>query len=61
MLAQTVACLIVVQEIRDSVSGEVENFIMKILNFETRRGGNVELLNARLITGLNSKPFRSTL
>ena len=54
-LAQVVACLPLVQQIRGSIPGGVVNFNLKIFNLGARRGGDVHCL----IAGLNSKPFRS--
>ena len=54
MLAQTVACLPLVQQVRGSIPGEVVNFHFKIFNLGARRGGDVHFLIARLyITGLD--------
>ena len=61
-MAQMVACLPLVQQVRGSIPGGVVNFHLKIFNRGARRGGDVHFLIARLyITGLdlNSKPFRS--
>ena len=53
-LAQMVACLPLVQQVRGSIPGGVVNFHLKIFNFEARRGGDVHFLVARLyITGLD--------
>ena len=53
-LAQMVACLPLVQQVRGSIPGGVVNFHLKILNLGTRRGGDVHFLFARLyITGLD--------
>ena len=62
-LAQMVACLPLVQQIRGSIPGGVVNFHLKIFNLGARRGGDVHFLIARLyITGLdkipNSTPVR---
>ena len=52
-LAQMVACLPLVQQVRCSIPGGVVNFHLKILNLVTRRSGDVHFLIARLyITGL---------
>ena len=51
-LAQMVACLPLVQQVRGSIPGGVVNFNLKIFNFGGRRGGDVHFLIARLyITG----------
>ena len=48
-LAQMVACLPLVQQVRGSIPGEVVNFFnLKIFNLGTRRGGDVHFLIARL-------------
>ena len=47
-LAQMVACLPLVQQVRGSIPGGVVNFHLKILNFGARRGGDVHFLIARL-------------
>ena len=53
-LAQMVACLLLVQQVRGSVPGGVVNFNLKIFNLGARRGGDVDFLIARLyITGLD--------
>ena len=53
-LAQMVACLPLVQQVRGSIPGEVLNFNLKIFNLGDRRGGDVHFLIARLyITGLD--------
>ena len=53
-LAQMVACLPLVQQVRGSILGGVVNFHLKIFNLGARRGGNVHFLIARLyITGLD--------
>ena len=60
VLAQVVACLPLVQQVRGSIPGRVIHFNLKIFNLGARRGGDVHFLIARLyITrpGLNSKPF----
>ena len=64
VLAQMVACLPLVQQVRGSIRGGVVNFHLKIFNLGARRGGDVGLhfLIARLYIkgpGLISKPFRS--
>ena len=48
MLAQMVACMPLVQRVRGSILGEVLNFHLKIFNIMARRGGDVQLLIARL-------------
>ena len=54
MLAQMVACLPLVQQVRGSIPGAVINFHLKIFNLGARRGGDVHFLIARLyITGLD--------
>ena len=51
-LVQMVACLPLVQRVRGSIPGGVENFHMKNLNLGARRGG--DFLIARLyITSLD--------
>ena len=53
-LAQMVACLPLVQQVRDSIPGGVVNFHLKIFNLGARRGGDVHFLITRLcITGLD--------
>ena len=53
-LAQMVACLPLVQQIRGSIPGGVVNFHLKIVNLWARKGGDVHFLIARLyITGLD--------
>ena len=47
-LAQMVACLPLVQQVRGSIHGGVVNFHLKIFNFRARRGGVVHFLIARL-------------
>ena len=52
-LAQMVACLPLVQQVRDSIPGGVVNIHLKIFNLGAGRGGDVHFLIARLyITGL---------
>ena len=54
MLAQMVASLPLVQEVRGSIPGRVANFHLKIFNLEARRGRDVHFLFARLyIIGLD--------
>ena len=43
-LAQTGACLPLVQWVPDSIPGMVENFNMKIFNLGSRSGGDGQLL-----------------
>ena len=60
-LAQMVACLPLVQQIRGSIPGGVINFHLKIFNFGSRRDGDVHFPIARLyVTVLDyvKKPFR---
>ena len=53
-LAQMVAYLPLVQQVRDSIPGRIFNFHLKIFNLGARRGGDVHFLIARLyITGLD--------
>ena len=53
-LAQMVACLPLVQQVRGSIPSGVVNFNLKIFNLGDRRGGDVHFLIARLyITGLD--------
>ena len=47
-LAQMVACLPLVHQVRDSIPGGVVNFNLKIFNLWARRGGDVHFLIARL-------------
>ena len=47
-LAQMVACLRLVQQVRGSILGGVVNFHLKIFNLGARRGGDVHFLIARL-------------
>ena len=54
VLAQVVACLPMVQQVRGSIPGGVVNFHLKIFYLGARRGGDVHFLIARLcITGLD--------
>ena len=46
-LAQMVACLPLVQQVRGSIPGGVVNFNLKSSNLRSRRGGDVHLI-ARL-------------
>ena len=53
-LAQMVACLPLVQQVRGSIPGGVVYFHLKIFNLGARRGGDVRFLIARFhITGLD--------
>ena len=53
-LAQMVACLHLVHQVRGSIPGRVVNFRLKIFNLGARRGGDVQFLIAGLyITGLD--------
>ena len=55
-LAQMVACLPLVQQVRRSIPGGVVNFHLKNFNLRARRGGDVHFLIARLyITGQDFK------
>ena len=47
-LAQMVACLHLVQQVRGSILGRLVNFHLKIFNLGARRGGDVHFLIARL-------------
>ena len=47
-LAQMVACLPLVQQVRGSIPGGVVNFNIKIFNLGARMGGDVHFLIARL-------------
>ena len=47
-LAQMVACLTLVQQVRGSIPGGVVNYNLKIFNLGARRGGDVHFLIARL-------------
>ena len=47
-LAQMVASLPLVQQVRGSIPGGVVNFNLKIFNLGARRGGDVHFLIARL-------------
>ena len=47
-LAQMVACLPLVQQVRVSIPGGVVNYNLKILNLGARRDGDVHFLIARL-------------
>ena len=49
-LAQMVACLPLVEQVRGSIPGGVVNFHLKIFNLGARRGGDVHFLIARLYT-----------
>ena len=54
VLAQMVACLPLVQQVRGSIPGGVVNFHLKIFNLGVWRGGDVHFLIARLyITNLD--------
>ena len=48
VLAQMVACLPLVQRVRGSIHGEIENYHTKILNLGARSGGDVQHSAARL-------------
>ena len=48
MLAQMVACLPLVQQVRGSIPGGVVNFNLIIFNIGARRGRDVHFLIARL-------------
>ena len=48
VLAQMVACLPLVQQVRVSIPGRIVNFHLKIFNPGARRGGDVHFLIARL-------------
>ena len=53
-LAQMVACLPLVQQVRGLIPGGVVNFNLKNFNLGARRGRDVHFLIARLyITGLD--------
>ena len=47
-LAQMVACLPLVQQVRGSIPGGVVNFNLKIFNLGARTGGGVHFVIARL-------------
>ena len=47
-LAQMIACLSLVQQVRGSIPGGVVNFYLKIFNLGVRRGGDVHFLITRL-------------
>ena len=47
-LAQMVACLPLIQQVRGSIPGGVVNFNLKIFNLGARTGGDVHFLIARL-------------
>ena len=47
-LAQMVACLPLVQQVRGSIPGGVVNFNLKIFNLGARWGGDVHFLITRL-------------
>ena len=54
VLAQMVACLPLVQQVRGSIPGGVVNFNLKIFNLGARRGGDVHFIIARLyVTSLD--------
>ena len=44
MLAHMVACLPLVQQVRDSIPGGIVNFHLKIFNLGARSGGDVHFL-----------------
>ena len=48
VLAQMVACLPLIQQIRGSIPGGVVNFNLKFFNLGARKGGDVHFLIARL-------------
>ena len=48
VLAQMVACLPLVQQVRGSIPGRVVNFHLKIFNLWARRSGDVHFLITRL-------------
>ena len=48
VLAQMVACLPLVQQVRGSIPSVVVNFYLKIFNLGARRGGDLHFLIARL-------------
>ena len=48
-LAQMVACLSLVQQVRGSIPGEVVNFNLKIFNLGARRGGDVCMLRRHIV------------
>ena len=53
-LAQMVACLPLVQQVRGLIPGGVVNFHLKIFNLGDRRGEDVHILIVKLyITGLD--------
>ena len=53
-LAQMVASLPLVRQVRGSIPGRIVNFHLEILNLGARRGGDVHFLIARLyVTGLD--------
>ena len=53
-LAQMVACLPLIQQVRGSIPGGVVNFHLKMFNLRARTFGDVHFLIARLyITGLD--------
>ena len=58
-LAQMVACLPLVQQVRGSIPGRVVNFHLKIFNFGARRGTLSNRYIVHHCPGLNTKPFRS--
>ena len=61
-LAQMVACLPLIQQVRGSIPGGVVNFHLKIFNLGARRGGDVHFLFARLyITDLDQIPNPSAV
>ena len=61
-LAQMVACLPLVQQVRGSIPGGIVNFHLKIFNPGARRGGDVHFLIARLyITVLDYIPTPSAV
>ena len=47
VLAQMVACLLLVQQVHGSIPGGVVNFHLKIFNLGARRGGDVHFSIAR--------------
>ena len=48
VLAQMVACLPLIQQVRGSIPGGVVNFHLKIFNLGARTGGDVHVLIATL-------------
>ena len=56
MMAQMVARLPLVQQVRGSILGGVVNFHLKIFNLGARRGGDVHMLRRRIVLLIAIRP-----